>query len=166
MRRDGRQQSLFFAQVEAVESVLLGMLTAWSILNKVVNRTDARFSDMVLIVCPNVTIRDRLRELDVDGGEGSLYRTRDLVPRINTTNSDQFAGLRNYVFFGPPLAGAIRSARSTKWVSVLRECATVRVPRAAHEMIVHHSRGLHVRVTNRRADECEAPLDEIFAERI
>lgn len=102
MRRDGRQQSLFFAQVEAVESVLLGMLTAWSILNKVVNRTDARFSDMVLIVCPNVTIRDRLRELDVDGGEGSLYRTRDLVPRINTTNSDQFAGLRNYVFFGTP----------------------------------------------------------------
>ena len=127
-RRDGRQQSLFFAQVEAVETVLflvearadlrqglaipsdepsdeqraagaqafvryackmatgsgkttvMGMLTAWSILNKVVNRTDARFSDMVLIVCPNVTIRDRLRELDVDGGDGSLYRTRDLVP--------------------------------------------------------------------------------------
>jgi len=127
-RRDGRQQPLFFAQIEAVETVLflvegrpdlrqglavpldeptaehaaagaraflryackmatgsgkttvMGMLAAWSILNKVVNRADARFSDLVLIVCPNVTIRDRLRELDVDGGDASLYRTRDLVP--------------------------------------------------------------------------------------
>ncbi len=127
-RRDGRHQPLFFAQIEAVETVIflvegradlrqglnvpldeptdeqqaagaraflryackmatgagkttvMGMLTAWSILNKVVNRADARFSDLVLIVCPNVTIRDRLRELDVDGGDASLYRTRDLVP--------------------------------------------------------------------------------------
>ena len=34
----------------------------------------------MLIVCPNVTIRDRLYELDPDGGDASLYRTRDLVP--------------------------------------------------------------------------------------
>jgi type III restriction enzyme len=34
----------------------------------------------VLIVCPNVTIRDRLRELDPEAGEASLFRTRDLVP--------------------------------------------------------------------------------------
>jgi type III restriction enzyme len=27
------------------------------------DRSDARFSDVVLIVAPNVTIRDRLREL-------------------------------------------------------------------------------------------------------
>ena len=40
------------------------MLAAWSILNKVNDRSDARFSDVVLVVCPNVTIRDRLAELD------------------------------------------------------------------------------------------------------
>jgi len=28
------------------------MLAAWSILNKVNNRSDARFSDVVLVVCP------------------------------------------------------------------------------------------------------------------
>ena len=56
------------------------MLAAWSILNKINDRSDARFSDVVLIVCPNVTIRDRLRELDPEEGEASLYRTRDLVP--------------------------------------------------------------------------------------
>ncbi|MEK7676849.1 MAG: DEAD/DEAH box helicase family protein [Verrucomicrobiota bacterium] len=127
-RRDGREQRLFFAQVEAVESIVfltearpdfrqgveiprddpsddrkaegytgflrysckmatgsgkttvMGMLAAWSILNKVNNRSDGRFSDVVLIVCPNVTIRDRLQELDPERGEASLYRTRDLVP--------------------------------------------------------------------------------------
>ena len=62
------------------KTTVMGMLASWSILNKVNDRSDARFSDVVLIVCPNVTIRDRLRELDPEGGEASLYRTRDLVP--------------------------------------------------------------------------------------
>jgi len=62
------------------KSTVMGMLAAWSILNKQANRSDARYSDVVLIVCPNVTIRDRLRELDPESGEASLYRTRDLVP--------------------------------------------------------------------------------------
>ncbi len=127
-RRDGREQRLFFAQLEAAETIIfliearsdfrqgievpreelgqeslaqgykgflryackmatgtgkttvMGMLSAWSILNKVNNRSDARFSDVVLIVCPNVTIRNRLRELDTNEAEASLYRTRDLVP--------------------------------------------------------------------------------------
>ncbi len=127
-RRDGRAQRLFFAQLDAAETIIflceartdfrqgievpqeelsdekraqgftgfrryaskmatgsgkttvMGMLAAWSILNKVNDRSDARFSDVVLIVCPNVTIRNRLRELDPEGGEASLYRTRDLVP--------------------------------------------------------------------------------------
>lgn len=127
-RREGRAQPLFFAQIEAAETIIfltearadlrqgisvpldqptpeqlragaeafrryackmatgsgkttvMGMLAAWSILNKLVNKADARFSDLVLAVCPNVTIRDRLQELDVTRGEASLYRTRDLVP--------------------------------------------------------------------------------------
>ena len=58
----------------------MGMLAAWSILNKVNDRSDGRFSDTVLIVCPNVTIRNRLGELHPRTGEASLYRTRDLVP--------------------------------------------------------------------------------------
>jgi type III restriction enzyme len=62
------------------KTTVMAMLAAWSILNKVHDRTDARFSDVVLVVCPNVTIRDRLRELDPEGGEASIYYTRDLVP--------------------------------------------------------------------------------------
>ncbi|MGH7342677.1 MAG: DEAD/DEAH box helicase family protein, partial [Candidatus Rokuibacteriota bacterium] len=125
--REGRQHRLFFAQREAVETIIfltearsdfrqgidvppdepsddrkaegyvgfrriackmatgtgkttvMGMLAAWSILSKVGNRADARFSDVVLVICPNVTIRNRLRELDPREGDASLYRTRDLV---------------------------------------------------------------------------------------
>jgi type III restriction enzyme len=62
------------------KTTVMGMLAAWSIMNKVNNRSDARFSDLVLVVCPNVTIRNRLRELNPQEGEASLYRTRDLVP--------------------------------------------------------------------------------------
>lgn len=62
------------------KTTVMGMLAAWSILNKINDRSDGRFSDVVLIVCPNVTIRDRLRELKPEEGEASLYRTRDLVP--------------------------------------------------------------------------------------
>jgi len=122
-RRDGRQQRLFFAQLEAAETIIflrearsdllqgvdvppelvpdgvnafsrnackmatgsgkttvMGMLAAWSILNKVAARTDARFSDVVLVVCPNLTIRERLTELDPARADASIYRTRDLVP--------------------------------------------------------------------------------------
>lgn len=128
-RSEDRMQRLFFAQIEAVETILflveasdvyrkglpeiprdepgpeakaaglraftryackmatgtgkttvMGMLIAWSILNRVAASTDDRFSDTVLIVCPNVTIRERLQELDPALGDLSLYRTRQLVP--------------------------------------------------------------------------------------
>lgn len=127
-RRKDREQRLFFAQLEATETIIflrearsdfrqgievprdepqnrnepgqspswtryaskmatgsgkttvMAMLAAWSILNKVTNRSDGRFSDAVLVICPNITIRDRLREIDPSAGDASLYRTRDLVP--------------------------------------------------------------------------------------
>lgn len=128
-RREGRQQRLFFAQLEAAETVIfltearrdlrqgidipsdepsdkqkeelayrafrrlgckmatgsgkttvMALLAAWSILNKTHDRANGAYSDAVLVVCPNVTIRSRLRELDPQEGEASVYRTRDLVP--------------------------------------------------------------------------------------
>lgn len=63
------------------KTTVMGMLAAWSILNKVNSRGDPRFSDVVLIVAPNVTIKNRLQELDPLTGDASLYRTRDLVPK-------------------------------------------------------------------------------------
>ncbi len=62
------------------KTTVIGMLIAWSVLNKVNDRSDGRFSDVVLVVCPNVTIKNRLNELYPERGEASIYRTRDLVP--------------------------------------------------------------------------------------
>lgn len=62
------------------KTMVMGMLAAWSILNKVEDRRAKRYSDVVLVVAPNITIRNRLRELDPNTGEASIYRTRDLVP--------------------------------------------------------------------------------------
>jgi type III restriction enzyme len=63
----------------------MGMLAAWSILNKVNNPQAPEYSDTVLILCPNITIRDRLQELKPDKDELSLYRTRELVPAHRMT---------------------------------------------------------------------------------
>jgi len=62
------------------KTTVMGMLSAWSILNKVTNPQAPEFSDTVLIICPNITIRDRLQELQPERDELSLYRTRELVP--------------------------------------------------------------------------------------
>lgn len=62
------------------KTTVMGMLAAWSILNKVADPQNPNYSDTVLIICPNVTIRDRLQELQPERDELSLYRTRELVP--------------------------------------------------------------------------------------
>ncbi len=62
------------------KTTVMGMLAAWSILNKVADPQASEYSDTVLIVCPNITIRDRLQELKPERDETSLYRTRELVP--------------------------------------------------------------------------------------
>ena len=62
------------------KTTVMAMLAAWSILNRVASPRDNRFSDTILVVCPNVTIRERLQELDPALGDLSLYRTRQLVP--------------------------------------------------------------------------------------
>ncbi|WP_206199327.1 DEAD/DEAH box helicase family protein [Parasulfuritortus cantonensis] len=62
------------------KTTVMAMLAAWSILNRLYRPDDDRFTDTVLVICPNVTIRDRLRELDPLLGEQSLYATREIVP--------------------------------------------------------------------------------------
>jgi type III restriction enzyme len=68
------------------KTTVMGMLAAWSILNKVVDPQNAAYSDTALMVCPDVTIRDRLQELNPERDELSLYRTRDLVPAHRMTD--------------------------------------------------------------------------------
>lgn len=118
------------------KSTVAGMLAAWSILNKVADRGDARFSDTVLIVCPNVTIRSRLEELYPERGDASLYRTRDLVPE--SMMPDLAKGrviIRNWHDFEPQTpqgAGGARVVRAgvpetrTEWIVIAGKVTTFR----------------------------------------
>ncbi len=61
------------------KTVVMGMLIAWQVLNKLTNPQDRRFSDAVLLVCPNLTIRERLQVL-LPSKPGNYYLKFDLVP--------------------------------------------------------------------------------------
>lgn len=58
----------------------MAMLVAWSVINKVLNPRDTRFSDAVLVVCPNLTIKERLQVL-LPSHPKNYYEKFDLVPR-------------------------------------------------------------------------------------
>lgn len=61
------------------KTVVMSMLIAWQVLNKIASPQDKRFSRRFLVVTPGVTIRDRLRVLRPEF-PGNYYRERDLVP--------------------------------------------------------------------------------------
>ena len=71
----------------AGKTTVMGMLTAWSILNKVASRGDKRFSDVVVVVCPNVTIRDRLTELQTDAEKRASIEHAIWCRRISCPSS-------------------------------------------------------------------------------
>jgi type III restriction enzyme len=117
------------------KSTVAGMLAAWSILNKVADRSDARFSDTVLIVCPNVTIRSRLGELDPALDRASLYRTRDLVPEAMMPDLQRGrVVITNWHAFEPqtPGGGGARVVKAgvpkttTEWVVIAGKKTTFR----------------------------------------
>jgi type III restriction enzyme len=62
------------------KTVVMGMVIAWQVLNRLANPQDRRFSDAVLLVCPNLTIRERLQVL-FPWKPGNYYERFDLVPR-------------------------------------------------------------------------------------
>ncbi len=106
------------------KTTVMGMLAAWSILNKVNDKANATYSDTVLIVCPNVTIRDRLKELDPNLGEASLYRTRDLVPAHLMKHLTQGRVIAtNWHVFDPQ--GTTTGGTSARVVKAGREVRTV-----------------------------------------
>jgi type III restriction enzyme len=101
-REEGRHNSFFFCQMEAIETliwlieappsertgiqipsdggefsricskmatgtgktVVMGMVAAWQILNKVLSPRDTRFSKNILMIAPGLTVRNRLGVLD------------------------------------------------------------------------------------------------------
>ncbi len=61
------------------KTVVMAMLIAWHTLNKAANPQSRVHTDAFLVVCPGITIRDRLRVL-LPSDPDNYYRQRDLVP--------------------------------------------------------------------------------------
>ena len=63
------------------KTVVMGMLIAWQIINKMTYRQDTKFSKDVLVVSPGLTIRKRLQVLNPSAPEESNYYVEfDLIP--------------------------------------------------------------------------------------
>jgi len=62
------------------KTIVMAMVAAWSVLNKYQYKHDKRFSDAVLVVCPNLTVNERLTVLYPSNPE-NYYDKFDLVPQ-------------------------------------------------------------------------------------
>lgn len=61
------------------KTVIMAMLIAWQVLNKVANRQDTRFSKNILLVAPGLTVKSRLSVLNPTD-EKNFYDEFNVVP--------------------------------------------------------------------------------------
>jgi len=63
------------------KTVVMAMLIAWQVINKMTYRQDTRFSKDVLVISPGLTIKERLQVLNPSASdENNYYVEFDLVP--------------------------------------------------------------------------------------
>jgi hypothetical protein len=61
------------------KTIVMAMLVAWQVLNKVASPQDRRFSKNVFVVAPGLTVRKRLAVLE-PSAPGNYYEAFDMVP--------------------------------------------------------------------------------------
>ncbi len=61
------------------KTILMSMLIAWQVLNKVTYPQDKRFSKNILVIAPGLTVRNRLEVL-VPGSAGNYYQEFQIIP--------------------------------------------------------------------------------------
>jgi type III restriction enzyme len=61
------------------KTIVMAMLIAWQILNKVAGPQDARFARNVLVIAPGLTVKSRLSVLEPSGGD-NYYGAFNVVP--------------------------------------------------------------------------------------
>lgn len=64
----------------AGKTVVMAMVGAWQILNKVTYPRDRRFSKNILVVAPGLTVKNRLAVLDPKSEEENYYESFRIVP--------------------------------------------------------------------------------------
>lgn len=61
------------------KTILMAMLIAWQVLNKVTYPQDKRFSKNILLIAPGLTVKSRLQVL-VSGSAGNYYTEFQIIP--------------------------------------------------------------------------------------
>jgi type III restriction enzyme len=61
------------------KTILMSMLIAWQVLNKVTYPQDKRYSKNILIIAPGLTVKNRLEVL-IPGSAGNYYQEFQIVP--------------------------------------------------------------------------------------
>lgn len=61
------------------KTVIMAMVIAWQVLNKIANPKDTRFSKNILVMAPGITVKDRLNVLK-PSTEGNYYDVFDIIP--------------------------------------------------------------------------------------
>ncbi len=104
------------------KTVVMAMLIAWQVLNKIEAAQDKRFTRRFLVVTPGLTIRDRLRVLLPSDPE-NYYRLRDLVPaELHSGLGQAQIVITNYHTFLLREAGPTRGA-----AAITKDLLTARV---------------------------------------
>ncbi|MBM3242282.1 hypothetical protein FJZ31_38935 [Candidatus Poribacteria bacterium] len=62
------------------KTVVMAMIVAWAIINKAQYPQDRRFSNAILVVCPNLTVKERLQVL-LPSHPQNYYEEFEVVPR-------------------------------------------------------------------------------------
>ena len=61
------------------KTILMSMLIAWQVLNKVTYPQDTRFSKNILLIAPGLTVKNRLQVL-IPGSPGNYYTEFQIIP--------------------------------------------------------------------------------------
>jgi type III restriction enzyme len=64
------------------KTVVMSMLIAWAFCNRARVPGDERFPSAILVLCPNLTVKERLQVLRTDAEGESYYAKFDIVPAV------------------------------------------------------------------------------------
>jgi type III restriction enzyme len=138
------------------KTIVMAMVIAWHILNKVANAQDARFSKSVLVVAPGLTVKSRLAVLE-PAGTDNYYEAFNIVPSALLDNMRQGKVLvRNWHALAWDSEEQIRKRRSVDKRGVKSDEAYTREVlgemSAAHNLLVINDEAHHAWRVNWEAE--------------
>lgn len=150
------------------KTIVMAMLIAWQVLNKVTYPQDKRFSKNIFIVAPGLTVRSRLQVLVPDNPGGDYYDEFNIIPAGMAEKLRQGSiRVRNWHVLNWETDEKIAKKRSVDKRGALSDEAYVRdvlgEMASAHNMIVINDEAHHawrVPAESKVAGVAKADIDE------